>query len=149
MLVFSFISTHTPTPIYPLSFFFLLLLLPIPSQIYDFVGDRRFGGVKRQASVMSIAPVAASVSQAKHGSESFKAHTLSQQFKNLCRGESFVMEQMAKWKHPKTGLKKGELMIIESLAYDTMKYFEYEAAHVKAPCDGKNYTSFHSGIVGT
>uniref|UniRef100_A0A7S1CVT8 Protein kinase domain-containing protein n=1 Tax=Skeletonema marinoi TaxID=267567 RepID=A0A7S1CVT8_9STRA len=48
------------------------------SCIYDFIGDRRFGGVKRQASVMSIAPVAASVNQAKRGGESFKAHTLSQ-----------------------------------------------------------------------
>lgn len=119
----------------------------MPSQIYDFIGDRRFGGVKRQASVMSIAPVAVSVSQAKHGSESFKAHTLSQQFENLCRGESFAKEQMAKWKHPQTGLKKEDLMIVESLAYDAMKYFGYEAAHVKAACDGKSFTSFHSGII--
>ena len=96
---------------------------------------------------MSIAPVAVSVSQAKHGSESFKAHTLSQQFENLCRGESFAKEQMAKWKHPQTGLKKEDLMIVESLAYDAMKYFGYEAAHVKEECDGKSFASFHSGII--
>ena len=96
---------------------------------------------------MSIAPVAVSVSQAKHGSESVKAHTLSQQFENLCRGESFAKLQIAKWKHPQTGLKKEDLMIVESLAYDAMKYFEYEAAHVKAACDGKSFTSFHSGIM--
>lgn len=113
------------------------------SSIYDFIGDRRFGGVKRQASVMSIAPVAASISQAKHGSESFKAHTLSQQFENLCRGESFAKLQMAKWKHPKTGLKRDDLLIIESLAYDVMKYFGYEAAHVKTPSDGKSFTLRH------
>ena len=89
---------------------------------------------------MSIAPVAASVNQAKRGSESFKAHTLSQQFKNLCRGDSFANEQMAKWKHPETGLKRDDLMIIESLAYDAMKYFGYEAAHVENPCDGKSFT---------
>ena len=89
---------------------------------------------------MSIAPVAASVNQAKLGSESFKAHTLSQQFKNLVRGNSFVKEQMAKWKHPETGLKKDALMIIESLAYDAIKYFGYEAAYVEAPCDGKSVT---------
>jgi len=89
---------------------------------------------------MSIAPVAASISQAKHGSESFKAHTLSQQFENLCRGESFAKEQMAKWKHPKTGLKRDDLMIIESLAYDVMKYFGYEAAHVKTPSDVLQFT---------
>ena len=88
---------------------------------------------------MSIAPVAASVSQAKRGSESCKAHTLSQQFQNLCRGESFAKLQMAKWKHPETGLKKDDLMIVESLAYRAMKYFGYEAAHVKEPCDGKCY----------
>jgi len=110
------------------------------SCIYDFIGDRRFGGVKRQASVMSIAPVAASVNQAKLGSESFKAHTLSQQFKNLVRGNSFVKEQMAKWKHPETGLKKDALMIIESLAYDAIKYFGYEAAYVEAPCDVLQFT---------
>lgn len=96
---------------------------------------------------MSIAPVAVSVSQAKHGSESFKAHTLSQQFENLCRGESFAKEQMAKWKHPQTGLKKEDLMIVESLAYDAMEYFGYEAAHVKEECDGKSFASFHSGII--
>jgi len=107
------------------------------SCIYDFIGDRHFGGVKRQASVMSIAPIAVSVGQAKRGSESFKAHTLSQQFKNLCRGESFAKEQMAKWKHPETGLKRDDLMIIESLAYDVMEYFGYETAHVKTPFDGK------------
>jgi serine/threonine protein phosphatase PrpC len=89
---------------------------------------------------MSIAPVAASVSQAKRGSESFKAHTLSQQFQNLCRGESFAKEQMAKWKHPETGLKKDDLMIVESLAYRAMKYFGYEAAHVKEPCDVLQFT---------
>jgi len=89
---------------------------------------------------MSIAPVAASVNQAKLGSESFKAHTLSQQFKNLVRGNSFVKEQMAKWKHPETGLKKDALMIIESLAYDAMKYFGYEAAYVEAPCDVLQFT---------
>ena len=88
---------------------------------------------------MSIAPVAASVSQAKRGSESCKAHTLSQQFQNLCRGESFAKLQMAKWKHPETGLKKDDLMIVESLAYRAMKYFGYEAAHVKEPCDGECY----------
>jgi len=89
---------------------------------------------------MSIAPVAASVNQARRGSESFKAHTLSQQFKNLCRGDSFRGEQMAKWKHPEIGLKKDDLMIIESLANDAMKYFGYEAAHVEDPCDGKSFT---------
>lgn len=96
---------------------------------------------------MSIAPVAASVSQAKRGSESFKAHTLSQQFRNLCRGESFAKEQMAKWKHPETGLKRDDLMIIESLAYRAMKYFGYEAAHVKEPCDGKCYNPYPSGVI--
>lgn len=98
---------------------------------------------------MSIAPVAASVSQAKRGSESFKAHTLSQQFMNLCRGESFAKEQMAKWKHPETGLKRDDLMIIESLAYRAMKYFGYEAAHVKEPCDGKCYNPSASDVIYT
>ncbi len=96
---------------------------------------------------MSIAPVTECVGQAKRGGESRKAHTLSQQFKNLIRGESFVMHQMSKWKHPKTGLKREELMIVESLAFDAMKYFEYDAAHVKAACDGESFTSFHSGKV--
>jgi len=96
---------------------------------------------------MSIAPVAASVSQAKCGSESFKAHTLSQQFQNLCRGESFAKEQMAKWKHPETGLKRDDLMIIESLAFRAMNYFGYEAAHVKEPCDGKCYNPYPSGVI--
>ena len=71
---------------------------------------------------MSIAPVAAAVSQAKNGSESFKAHTLSQQFQNLCRGKSLAVLQMAKWEHPVTGLKKDDLMIVESLATSEYLY---------------------------
>mmetsp|Transcript_941 Transcript_941/g.1355 ORF Transcript_941/g.1355 Transcript_941/m.1355 type:complete len:468 (+) Transcript_941:2056-3459(+) len=47
---------------------------------------------------------------------------------------------MAKWKHPLTGLKKDDLRVIESLAYDAMKYFGYEAAHVENPCDVLQFT---------
>lgn len=123
-------------------YFLLLIIQPHScpnyySGIYDFIGDRRFGGVKRQASVLNIAPVAESVNQAKCGQESFKAHTLSYQFKNLCRGESFVKEQMAKWKNPENGLKEDDLKIIESLAFDAMEYFDYDAAYVKDSSDGK------------
>ena len=86
---------------------------------------------------MSIAPVSESVNQAKRGRESCNAQKLSQQFENLCRGESFAKEQMEKWRHPEKGLKKDDLMIIESLAYDAMDYFGYKTAHVKIPADGK------------
>ena len=86
---------------------------------------------------MSIAPVSQSVDQAKRGRESFNAHKLSQQFENLCRGDSFAKEQMEKWRHPEKGLKEDDLMIIESLAYDVMAYFEYETAYVKTPADGE------------
>ena len=119
-----------------------LMFLLLHSRIYDFMGARHFGMVNnKQASVMTIAPVAESVDQAKCGGESFKAHRLSYQFKNLCRGQSFAVLQMAKWKDPQTGLKREELMIIESLAYDAMKFFGYEAKYVKKPCDGKNSLS--------
>ena len=116
------------------------------SFIHDFIGDTRFGGVKREASVMSIAPVEQSIEKAKSGWESVKAHVLSQQFKNLCRGESFAKEQLAKWQHPETGLKKDELIIIESMAYEVMDYFEYQTSTVKSPADGMlhsmHYTLF-------
>lgn len=106
------------------------------SFINDFIGDTRFGGVKREASVMSIAPVEQSIENAKSGFESVKAHVLSQRWENLCRGESFAKEQLAKWQHPETGLQKDELIIIESLAYEVMDYFEYQTSTVKSPFDG-------------
>ena len=109
----------------------------IVADIHDFIGDRRFGGVTREASVLAIVPVAQSINQAKNGAESVKAHTLSVQFQNLCRGDSFTEEQMAKWKHPETGLKENDLTIIESIAFEVMEYFGYETAVIHSASEGE------------
>lgn len=71
--------------------------------IYDFIGERRFGGVKRQASVLCMDRTEDLINGAKKGREAQKACGLSYQFKNLGRGPSFAKSQDQKWLHPETG----------------------------------------------
>lgn len=94
--------------------------------IYDFIGERRFGGVKRQASVMFMNTTEDLIQGAKKGREALKAHTLSYQFQNLGRGESFAKDQNQKWRHPQTGLKQEELQLLESVARSMMLRLGYQ-----------------------
>lgn len=94
--------------------------------LYDFIGERRFGGVKRQASVLCMDNTENLINRAKDGSEAQKALRLSYQFKNLGRGMSFAKRQNKKWLHPETGLKTEEIQIIETLAHGVMLKLEYE-----------------------
>ena len=73
-----------------------------------------------------MAPSKDLIKNAKSGRESMNAHTLSYQFKNLIRGDSFAKQQNEKWRDPLTGLKDNELEIIESVAHSTMTFFGYE-----------------------
>ena len=88
--------------------------------LFDFIGERRFGGVKRQASVLCMETTENVINRAKDGSEAQKAKYLSYQFQNLGRGMSFAATQHQKWLHPETGLKKEEIQIIESVAHEVM-----------------------------
>lgn len=94
--------------------------------IFDFIGERRFGGIKRQASVMFMDPTEDLINGAKQGREAEKARGLSYQFQNLGRGDSFSKTQLAKWKNPVTGLSTDDLLLIESIAHTTMRHFGYE-----------------------
>jgi serine/threonine protein phosphatase PrpC len=93
--------------------------------IYDFIGDRRFGGVKRQSSVMIMNTTEDLIQGANKGREALKAQTLSFQFKNLVRTESFAKNQHAKWRHPENGLNEEELQLLESVAHRTMQRLDY------------------------
>jgi serine/threonine protein phosphatase PrpC len=93
--------------------------------IYVFIGERRFGGVKRQASVLYMKPTDILINGAMNGNEAQKAKTLSSQFQNLGRGPSFAATQTKKWLHPETGLKEDEIQLIESVAHETMGKLGY------------------------
>lgn len=98
--------------------------------VYNFLGVRRFGGIKRQASVIVMPPVEYILSDAKKGRETIKAVGLSYQFKNLRRGSSFAAVQFQKWRDPKTGLTADEPQIIESLAHEVMEELGYGTSEV-------------------
>ena len=99
-------------------------------RVYDYLGVRRFGGIKRQASVIAMAPIDSILNNAKNGSESTKAVDLSCQFKNLRRGSSFAKTQFEKWRDPNVGLTVDELQLIESIAYEVMEELGYDANEV-------------------
>eukprot|EP00934_Nitzschia_sp_Nitz4_P007937 Nitzschia sp. Nitz4//scaffold21_size171442//104174//108556//NITZ4_002174-RA/size171442-augustus-gene-0.186-mRNA-1//1//CDS//3329542450//7927//frame0 len=94
--------------------------------VYDFIGERRFGGVKRQASVLCMDRTEDLIDNAKGGREAQKAQHLSYQFKNLVRGASFAKDQLQKWRHPETGMKPDEIQILETIAHDMMTRLGYE-----------------------
>ena len=96
------------------------------SDIYNFIGQRRFGGIKRQASVMTIRPINECLNRSRNGLQTSLARSLSYQFQNLGRGDSFIAEQYQKWKHSEKGLKDEELLVIESVAFDVMIKLGYE-----------------------
>mmetsp|Transcript_23237 Transcript_23237/g.35852 ORF Transcript_23237/g.35852 Transcript_23237/m.35852 type:complete len:545 (-) Transcript_23237:40-1674(-) len=98
----------------------------VVQHLYDFIGERRFGGIKRQASVLFMKPAEDLINQSKHGRESLKACCLSYQFQNLHRGPSFAKNQNQKWKHQNDGLKEEEIQLIESVAHQIMAKLGYK-----------------------
>jgi len=99
-------------------------------QVYDFLGVRRFGGIKRQASIIAMTPIESILKGAKSGRETSKAVDLSYQFKNLRRGSSFAKVQFQKWRLPQFGLTAEELQLIESLAHEVMEELGYDTSKV-------------------
>lgn len=98
----------------------------VVKQIYGFIGERRFGGIKRQASVLFMEPTEHLINSAKMGREAQKSMNLSYQFQNLGRGPSFAIRQLRKWLDPETGLETSDIQLIESVAHETMEKLGYE-----------------------
>ena len=96
------------------------------ADIYDFIGERRFGGVGRQASVLFLKPVKECVNHAKNGRQTKIANKLSVQFENLHRGDSFLVSQHEKWKQPENKLGMKDIHMIESIAHEMMVKLGYE-----------------------
>jgi serine/threonine protein phosphatase PrpC len=97
----------------------------VVKEIYEFIGERRFGGIKRQASVLCMNPTEDLINGAKKGREARKSVNLSYQFQNLGRGPSFAKRQHKKWLNLETGLKMNDIQLIESVAHETMKMLGY------------------------
>ena len=104
----------------------------VPQELFEFIGDRRFGAIMRRGSVQALKTVEETVDSAKTSTESNKASGLSYQFKNLTRGNSFTKNQNQKWLTGGNGaipLTTEELQLIESVAHETMDFLEY-STHV-------------------
>ena len=113
----------------------------VVAEIYDFIGKRRFGGVKRQASVLFMNPTDDLINRAKYGREASKAKRLSTQFRNLHRGDSFLKDQYQKWKDPETGLQEDDLELIESVAHEIMVKMGYKPHIVDEPSKAKSFSA--------
>jgi serine/threonine protein phosphatase PrpC len=98
----------------------------VVKEVYGFIGERRFGGIKRQASVLFMDPTEDLINGAKMGREARKSVNLSYQFQNLGRGPSFAIRQLNKWLHPETGLKMNNIQLIESVAHEMMGKLGYD-----------------------
>eukprot|EP01063_Lacrimia_lanifica_P001743 TRINITY_DN108_c1_g2_i1.p1 TRINITY_DN108_c1_g2~~TRINITY_DN108_c1_g2_i1.p1 ORF type:complete len:1377 (+),score=442.89 TRINITY_DN108_c1_g2_i1:66-4133(+) len=108
--------------------------------VYDFIGERRFGGVLRQASVLNMKAAGDLIDNAKNGREASKAKGLSYQFQNLGKGEEFAKTQFAKWRHPETGLTDAEIQMVETCACAEMTFLGYEPALVTVTTEPTAYT---------
>ncbi len=100
-------------------------------KIYEFIGERHFGGVKRQASVLLMKTSDDLIGSANKGREALKAQGLSVQFMNLTRGDSFAKTQMSKWAG-KDGLNDADLQMIESISYEPLIFMGYKTHLVNA-----------------
>mmetsp|Transcript_21242 Transcript_21242/g.30049 ORF Transcript_21242/g.30049 Transcript_21242/m.30049 type:complete len:524 (-) Transcript_21242:296-1867(-) len=118
-------------------------------KLYDFIGERRFGGIKRQASVLFMAPVEDLLDRSRNGRESLKACHLSYQFQNLHRGASFIKLQHQKWKHPDNGLNQTDIQLIETVAEQVMKKLGYEPHLVGIKTDPTIFTKQDLAIFDT
>ena len=67
------------------------------AKIVEFMGARDVCRSMRRGSIIAIKSEKDVVSGAKKGREAKMANTLSCQFKNLSRGESFIAGQFKKW----------------------------------------------------
>jgi hypothetical protein len=95
-------------------------------EIYGFIGERRFGGIKRQASVLFMDPTEDLINSARMGREAQKGINLSYQFQNLGRGASFANRQHKKWLNQQIGLKVDAIQLIESVAHQMMEKLGYD-----------------------
>ena len=105
------------------------------SNVYDFIGKRRFGGISKEASVLCFKPINECANGAKFGRQSSTAAHLSSQFENLTRGDSFLESQHQKWLQPQNKLAIKDLLMIESVTYDSMTTLGYESHLVEKSMD--------------
>jgi serine/threonine protein phosphatase PrpC len=112
----------------------------VVEEIYGFIGERRFGGIKRQASVLFMDTTKALINSAKMGREARKSMNLSYQFQNLGRGPSFANRQLRKWLNAETGLKMDDIQLIESVAHQMMKKLGYDTHLVGVSANPTNFT---------
>lgn len=92
-------------------------------RVYQWIGPRRFGGLRREASVMCMQGTGEVVGGANTGKAAKEAMHLSKRWKNLHRGPSFVNEQKGKWR---SRISTEDLQIIETVAHDVMGKLGYD-----------------------
>jgi len=86
-------------------------------KIVEFMGARDVCRSMRRGSIIAIKSEKDMGVTAKKGRESMLARTLSYQFKNLGRGDSFTKGQLKKWVKE---MAEEDRTLVESVAYDEM-----------------------------
>lgn len=91
--------------------------------INDFMGKRKFGKVLRRGSVAILKKVQDMMEGSRRGHGAKQASTLSYQFQNLTRGESFRKGQFQKWRKE---MADEDIHLVESVAREMMTRLGYE-----------------------
>jgi len=112
----------------------------VVNSIYDFIGTRRFGMGLRRASVVGLDNVETLIDNAKFGRQAASAANLSTQFQNLVRGESFCVEQHAKWLNGDEPMSESDLLLIESVAHEHMTRLNYKPHFVPHAKEALSFT---------
>lgn len=102
------------------------------TKILDFIEPRDVSRTLRRGSIVAIKSEKEVAKGAKRGREAQIASTLSFQFKNLTRGDSFTKGQFKKWA---TEMKKEDMLIVESVAFVEMTRLGYEPYLIKTEED--------------
>ena len=93
------------------------------AKIVEFMGARDVCRSMRRGSIIVTKDENEVVSGAKKGREALAAKSLSYQFKNLTRGDSFQKGQLKKWAKE---MKDEDIRLVESIAFDEMTRLGYE-----------------------
>lgn len=106
--------------------------------VIEFMGARDVCRSMRRGSIVVIKNEKDVVAGAKNGREAIAAKRLSDQFKNLTRGDSFIAGQYKKWAKE---MSHDDMILVESVAWDEMQRLGYEPHLIKTEEDRIEFTA--------
>lgn len=95
--------------------------------IFEFLGERTFGRLTRKTSVRELTKLTDVIKASMTSPQTKITASLSAQFQNLTRGDSFTKKQYQKWRKE---LGEKDIIMIESIAHEVMTQLDFEVSLV-------------------